>query len=204
MGKGEVVPQGQTVSADGRSACVRVLPLELQAIVACVRGESPATLDLDWERIHRLALAHGVAPLLHRTCQVSSTDMPPELLEEWRQLRRLTALRGTIGLRQRDAVVTLLGQEGIPHLVLKGSALAPLWYGELSLRPFVDIDLLLPREEMGRARRALGPAPGGRGRGLSCGFRPGRRGPRTGVGRRRRPARRRAAAHVPDVTDARV
>lgn len=128
---------------------------ELRTITAWLRQEAPTEYDLDWERLRRLALAHGVAPLLDRAWGALPGVAPAALVEEFRRIRQQAALRGALGLRQRDELVQILGQAGIPCLVLKGAALGRTWYGELSLRPFVDVDLLLPAGAVEPARGVL-------------------------------------------------
>lgn len=143
---------GTTVVPDSR---LQLLPAELRALISCIQGQAPEMVDVEWERLARLAGVHGVAPLLHRACRNMRDTMPPALLDELTRLRRQSALTGLLGLRQRDQVLEILQQADVPYLVLKGAALARVWYGDLSLRPFVDIDLLVPASQIGWARRAL-------------------------------------------------
>jgi putative nucleotidyltransferase-like protein len=51
--------------------------------------------------------------------------------------------------------VELLGREGIRTLPLKGPTLAVAAYGNLALREFVDLDLLVRREDALRSRQVL-------------------------------------------------
>lgn len=142
------------VCIDSRLQC---LSPEMQTLVVGVRGQLPAA-DLDWENIGRLAGVHGIAPLLHRAWHPATATVPRVVLDEFKRRRRQTLLRGTWGERQRDELVEILTGERIPSLVLKGAALAREWYGDLSLRPFLDIDILVPENERLRARAALGRA----------------------------------------------
>lgn len=128
---------------------------EVRAIIAGVRGQIPTESDLDWDLVGRLAVVHGVAPLLHQAWSNASGPVPEALLTELQQLRRQSGLYGALGLCQRDEVLQILEQEGIPCLVLKGAALARTWYGDLSLRPFVDIDLWVTADKLAHAHAAL-------------------------------------------------
>ncbi len=126
----------------------------LQTIVAGLHGLPPDTRRVDWESVHGLAEAHGVTALLHAAWH-GSGDVPEAVLTSWAHVRHLNALRGIRACRQRDMLVHDLRQRGISCLVLKGAALAQIWYQDLSLRPFLDIDLWLPQRDADVAREVL-------------------------------------------------
>jgi hypothetical protein len=81
--------------------------------------------------------------------------IPAPILAQLAAERRLNALQSAAGMLQRDEVLRALGARGIPCLFLKGAALASVWYGDLSLRPFLDIDVLVPPGRLAQARDAL-------------------------------------------------
>lgn len=128
---------------------------ELLALIDGVQGNAPRERSLDWNRVGRLAAAHGVGPLLHAAWSNQQEPVPPELLSAFLQQRRQNALNGMLGLSQRDDVLRVLEQDGLRPLVLKGAALARTWYGDLSLRSFLDIDLWLHRDDVDHARELL-------------------------------------------------
>lgn len=130
------------------------LPRDLQLLVESLRGPGPPT-GVDWDALRSLAEVHGVVPLLYSRWRLGTGTVPSDLIEEARGAGRAYVLRGTLALRQRDEIVHLLSEAEIPHLVLKGAALAQRWYGNLSLRPFADIDILLPRGEIAHAEAVL-------------------------------------------------
>jgi signal peptidase I len=70
-------------------------------------------------------------------------------------LRQETALHGALGLCQRDEILEILEEAEIAAIVLKGAALARAWYGDISLRSFLDIDLWVSPHQLGRAAEAL-------------------------------------------------
>lgn len=128
---------------------------ELRALCEGIRGRPPDSADLNWEKVGRLAVVHGVAPLLHAAWHGAPGPVPAALLDDFKRLRQRGAVHGVLAMRQRDEILAILRQADIRYLVLKGAALARVWYGELSLRSFIDIDLLLPMGEIARAREAL-------------------------------------------------
>lgn len=131
------------------------LSVEIQALVQGLRGEAPDNPHLDWAELCRLALAHGVAPLLHQSWAPLPAEVPAPVLSDLAELRRQSRKQGLLGLHQRDELLRLLADDGVHPIVLKGGAWARPWYGDVSLRPFNDIDLLVSVQDMERARGAL-------------------------------------------------
>lgn len=128
---------------------------DVWALSACVREQGQGGSECDWEQLLRLASLHNVIPLLFAALSARPHDVPPALLDDVMRFRRKNALMCAFALRQRDDVLNLLHDAGIPCLVLKGAALAQTWYGDRTQRPFVDIDLFLPVHEISRARAVL-------------------------------------------------
>jgi hypothetical protein len=67
-------------------------------------------------------------------------------------------------LRDAAPAVEALHAAGLPTMLLKGAALAPLHYRDIGARPMGDIDILVPRERALEALRVLDEAgwrPGG-------------------------------------------
>jgi hypothetical protein len=80
---------------------------------------------------------------------------PPQW-EELRTARRLTALDNLRLRRELVRVTGALTEVGIAVLALKGIVLAYAAYGDASLRPMTDLDLLVPQEERDKAIHVLG------------------------------------------------
>jgi hypothetical protein len=138
----------------------------------CLTGEKTAleTLapeSLDWDKVVRYALHHGLAPLfwqgLRRACDGNGGSSPgpdgvlgpsrnpwmsPALFKNLRD-SYLSTLRRNL-LRQ-TALLELdgaLAGTGITCLLWKGSALCIDVYGHPALRPMDDVDLLIPSGDL--------------------------------------------------------
>jgi hypothetical protein len=77
------------------------------------------------------------------------------LVERLSELRRATAVRN---LRHAGVLLEILGRldaEGVRALPVKGVVWAQLLYGDLSLRTWSDLDLLVSREQVVTAHRVL-------------------------------------------------
>src|SRR6266403_5674002 len=133
---------------------------EAQLLVLCA---SPATNqeekicavadeNLDWEFLLRLARGHAVTQLLFWRLNPASLHPLPAALEAAFQenvRHNLWLTRELLQLHQ------LFRCEEIRLLPFKGPTLALAAYGNLALRQFVDLDLLVPKSDALRARDLL-------------------------------------------------
>jgi hypothetical protein len=114
------------------------------------------TAPLDTERLLRLAKRHRLTPLLHHHLQAAGCDAVPEVLAEALQVAYAANARRNLFLAaELVRIVRWLEAEAIPVLALKGPVLAVTAFGDLALRQFYDLDLLVPPEHVLHARRLL-------------------------------------------------
>jgi hypothetical protein len=111
----------------------------------------------NWDAIVSLALNHGVAPLLHRSLQASGAlaALPEHLRTRLAEERRSTAFANLRNCAAFRDIARELGKRNIPLMALKGLHLAELVYRDISLRPMGDVDILVPRAELGNAVATL-------------------------------------------------
>jgi len=113
---------------------------------------------VDWDWLLEAATAHGVVPLVHRAL---ARICPPSFRTAAEQIARHN-LRLTAELL---AILDALDVAGIRAVSFKGPTLAASVYGDVALRTFRDLDLLVPGSALAHARAALGargyagPAP---------------------------------------------
>lgn len=123
------------------------------------RGELDSPLlscVTDWPGLFRLASRHGVTPLLYNFLdEASGTALPEPCSCELREGSRARARHSLSLTAQLLDVLFLFDLKGIPAVAFKGPALAAELYGNLALRDFDDIDILVPREDIHRAKEAL-------------------------------------------------
>ena len=125
-----------------------------------VRGrsaaESLARRVNDWGLVTRQARLHGLLPLIHRSlASLEPGSVPPVTLEQASSYARGVAWRNLAMTHELLRVLRLLDARGIGVLNLKGPALAALVYGDLALREFNDLDLLVRRGDLMGARQML-------------------------------------------------
>lgn len=112
-----------------------------------------ALSPVEWEQLVVSAKQHGVAPLLHYALHATDVviPIPPHLWQTLQQEYYLTTAYNTLLYREMNHALTVLQQDHIPVVVLKGAALANTLYPEIGLRPMADIDLLVPYHHLERA-----------------------------------------------------
>jgi hypothetical protein len=116
-----------------------------------------AAASPDWPALAREAAGLGLAPLLYDACRRTAAP-PTDVLADLHTHYLQTGLHNTLALRELARVLTLLNEAGIPVIVLKGAALAQMVYGNVALRPMVDLDLWLPFERLEEAQGLLASA----------------------------------------------
>ncbi|HYH82837.1 MAG TPA: nucleotidyltransferase family protein [Longimicrobium sp.] len=134
-------------------------PEEALILRAARMDDAAAGFDasaLDGARLLALAERHRMIPLLHRHLRGAVLPSPAgETLrsrnaeEVHRALRLAGELRRLLGL---------LSAAGIEALAYKGPALAVQAYGDLALRAFVDLDLLVRPDDVPRSLEVLAAA----------------------------------------------
>jgi len=152
-------------SAVNRQASVR-LPPEAELLLGCVgvdvsetwatRFQALLREDLDWDEITPLAMQHGILPLLYwHLDRADSTSVPDAA---YQQLRSYFYANKLHNHRLTDKLLDLLRQfeaHGIIAVPFKGPALAVAAYGNLALRQFGDLDILVPERDCRTAMQML-------------------------------------------------
>lgn len=120
------------------------------------RAKALLRMPMDWFHIKALALRHRLIPLLYRNLkELDHQAVPQPVLLNFRKNFVATAghtLRLTSELLR---VLRLLEDHEIPAIPYKGPVLAISLYGEVPLRPFCDLDILVRRRDIVRAKRLL-------------------------------------------------
>ncbi len=112
--------------------------------------------DIDWSALLQTALSHGVMPLLYRSLSSTCPDAVPKVfLEQLRAAFYANAAHNTLLARELLKLLRLLETDGIPALPFKGPVLAASVYGNLALRQFGDLDILIREQDAERAREIL-------------------------------------------------
>src|SRR4051812_23591803 len=136
-------------------ACARVNP-DLEQVRDC------ASREIDWHKLAAAAEFHGLTPLLCRNLKAAAIAIPHEIASEIDSWNSATVRQNLFLSAELLRAHSALREHGIEAIPLKGPVLASELYGDLALRPFSDIDLLIRREQVDAAEsvvRDLGYEP---------------------------------------------
>src|ERR1044072_7017895 len=136
--------------------------VENEALLLCARLELAAdevarlreliTGNLDWDYVYKLARRHSLVPLVFSQLDAPVKEfVPPEVLQRFRKNYQENAARNLIFANELTSLLKALADVGVYAIVFKGPALAVSAYGDLALRRFVDLDVMVRRADVARA-----------------------------------------------------
>ncbi len=109
----------------------------------------------DWPRLIQLAEHHGVTPLVFQALHNAADSVPTAILDELRNRYQHIARKNLQFTAELLRVLDCLEAHAIPAIPLKGPVLAETVYGELALRDFSDLDVLVQPQDVPKAKAAL-------------------------------------------------
>lgn len=159
----------QLAGGQRESASTSILPgpgKAFEVVLACAhtgwdearRARLDALLrgPVDWDAVARIAGAHGLVPLIERQLsRVGPPVVPYALLERLGERCRETTRWNLLLAAELLRLLEDFGRAGVPVVPFKGPVLAMTVYGDLGLRDFFDLDLLLRPSDVARAREVL-------------------------------------------------
>jgi hypothetical protein len=139
---------------------------EIELLLCCARSrptpETAARADallrasLDWDYFLSLALRHGVMPLVYRRLTDSfRTTVPAERLREFKERYRTNAAHSLFLAGELIRILDSLGRAGVEAIPYKGPALAVEVYGDIALRQFLDLDIIVRPRDVSKATDVL-------------------------------------------------
>jgi hypothetical protein len=136
---------------------------EHELLVSCARTDAAAVpvrefaaRKIDWEYLFLLARRHAVLPLLYLQLERHASDLvPPESLRLLKQHYLENSARNTILTAELCRLIELFARSGIEAIPYKGPLLSLIAYGDLKLRRFVDLDVIVKKTDVLKARQIL-------------------------------------------------
>ena len=139
---------------------------ECELLLCCARTKaSPqtvsrlrylATQNLDWDYLFNLARRHALIPLLYVNLAREGADLiPSSFLAKLKTQYQENYARNIILTDELCRLIDIFKKAGIEAIPYKGPALAVFAYGDLGLRRFVDLDLIVKKCDVPRARDLL-------------------------------------------------
>ena len=112
---------------------------------------------LDWDYIVESSMRHDISPLLYWNLSKidNGKDAPEEVIAKLRKLYYGNAARNMLLYDELSKVLKAFKDVGIDVIVLKGAFLAEAVYKNIGLRPMGDVDILVRREDLRRAKKKM-------------------------------------------------
>ena len=112
--------------------------------------------QIDWEYFFLLARRHAVVPLIYLQLDRHATDLvPDEVLARFNKHYVENSARNVILTAELCRLINLFCDAGIEAIPYKGPALALFAYGNVALRRFVDLDVIVKKAEVSKACEIL-------------------------------------------------
>ena len=136
---------------------------EFQLLLACCSLRTTKDADVrsrieasvDWGQVLRLAEHHNVMPLVYQSLREVSEAVPAGILNEVHARYQNNARKNLRFTAELFRILDCLESHRIPAIPFKGPVLAETVYGNLALREFSDLDILVRRRDFLRAKVAV-------------------------------------------------
>ena len=144
-------------------------PREFQLLLYCARSQPDAESiknligrGVNWQALVELAQQHYVRPLLLQSLKSVCWDAVPKTTKlTLERFNRANLQKNLIFARELLRLSELFQQNRIPIVTFKGPVLAVSVYGDLGLREFSDLDLLVHESDLRKTESIL----------TACGYR---------------------------------
>ncbi len=134
---------------------IRVYPRKSAANLLLSYARS-AEGDVDWDYLFQLARRHSIVPLVYVQLERHAADVVPEqVLVKFKQNYFENAARNTLLTAELCRLINLFSDEGIEAIPYKGPVLGLFAYGNIALRRFVDLDVIVKKSDVLKAREIL-------------------------------------------------
>jgi hypothetical protein len=112
--------------------------------------------QLDWDYLLQTAPLHGMIPLLYTHLQAICPEaVPPDILERLQNHYQGNAQRNLFLTGELLKFLDLFQQHEIAAVPFKGPILAASIYGNLALRQFGDLDILIHKQDVIKAKELM-------------------------------------------------
>ncbi|MDJ0616367.1 MAG: nucleotidyltransferase family protein [Calothrix sp. MO_192.B10] len=112
--------------------------------------------DINWSYLVDMAACHGVIPLLYQNLNnISPKTIPQTVLSQLQTIFHTNTAQNLFLSHELLKLLNLFEANGISAIPFKGPILAAQAYGNLSLRTYCDLDILVREEDFLKAKDLL-------------------------------------------------
>ncbi len=138
-------------------------PREFQLLLYCARSHPDARSvrdlvneGIDWQILLKLAAHHCVRPMLLQTLKSVCWDAVPQKIQfELTLFNKANVQKNLLFTGELLRLLGLFQQNAIPIAAFKGPVLADSVYGDISLREFSDLDVIVHEADLSKAEDIL-------------------------------------------------
>jgi hypothetical protein len=139
---------------------------EKQLLICCARTKITSSVaeemrglvgsPLDWDLLIREAMNQALTPLLCRHLPAVASDLlAQQCLEQLADTGRALAIRSLALTGELFTILNEFQSRGVPVVSYKGPVLAAQAYGDIALREFEDLDMILRQRDMAKASEVM-------------------------------------------------
>lgn len=123
--------------------------------IACIENHNWNAPNFDWDEFLKAAEHHGVLALVAKNVTSQARHLPSPIQQSLRSTYAGSLRRNLWFAGELMRILHYFAQKQVLALPYKGPVLAQAAYGDLALRTFSDLDLLIAPRDFDRARQAL-------------------------------------------------
>lgn len=110
----------------------------------------------DWEALINISSTHGMAALLYTALKETGKDIvPPATMRTLQQIYTKNAVRNLSMAARLISILDLFENNGITAVPFKGPLIAMSAYGDLNCRSFCDLDIIIDKLDVKKAKTVL-------------------------------------------------
>lgn len=109
----------------------------------------------DWEDFIDLAHSHGVFPLVYHTLKYYKQNIPDEIYSSMKSYNMKIVKQNMLMTAELIKTMKLLEDNGIEAISFKGPTLSQMAYGDIALRQYCDLDILVKKENIYKIYKLL-------------------------------------------------
>lgn len=139
---------------------------EFTALLACLRFYLGTTTksevscllasEINWTTLLATAINNGVMPMLYQSLKAMEEDLVPRaVMVQLQTHNRMNGLHNVSQTKELLKILAQLEKAGIEAIAFKGATLAASVYGNVTLRQFNDLDILVRLEDFWQAKAVL-------------------------------------------------
>ena len=114
-----------------------------------------AAAAFNWQLLFQLSRRHSLLPLAYQRLQPVYESIPVDVLQKLRLAYQENVARNLIFADELVQITQALDNAGIDSIAYKGPLLAKIAYGDVALRRFIDLDVMVRRADVLQAAQVL-------------------------------------------------